>query len=595
MKLWNRRSGDERVFEDVLAECLETVAGPDGIAACLRRYPEYAERLAPLLETAQATRLSLAAPIREDRRVLARRQFLQAAAQQSQAAPSYVVGRVPSAQRTPSVLLRPLWSTFAPAIVAAALFIIALVPILGLTSSSALPGDWNYGFKRSSERVRLALALDPADRFNLQVAFHQRRVREVERLASSGRYDPSLLRALNNETEALLNTVSNNRALGPSEAEKVVQVTDVQAQVLQNQIEPNAPPAIKQDVAAVVAQSQQIQVQAVQVVQAKKDEAVAVPATAVRSRGATPAPTVAATPVGGANSTASATPNASATATAAATGKPTATVAASETATPTPVASATAARSATPVETATATGTVEAASSATATRPIVIVAVPSVSTARPAVGTPVLSPAAAPTTPAPILVPSAPPATPARSSTASVAAATPSPSEGAILVPAEPAASSATATVPVLPEPEQTPVRTPNSTPAPTHIPVPTVTPPLPTPPPPPPTPTPSPTPVVPPSQPPAGSQQGRAALPAGGSQSFVYNGPETTVPDALASIAGQYEAVYITQPKNNGGHVYPYYPGVSDPATQIQPGSLVTIVTKPGVQPILISPTGAP
>jgi hypothetical protein len=97
----------------------------------------------------------------------------------------------------------------------------------------------------------------------------------------------------------------------------------------------------------------------------------------------------------------------------------------------------------------------------------------------------------------------------------------------------------------------------------------------------------------VPPSQPPASSLQGRTALPAGGQQSFSYNGPTKPISEALASIQGLYTAAYITQPATAGGHVYSYYPGVTDPNTAIQPGSLVTIVTKPGVQPILIFPTG--
>ena len=536
MRLWKRPTHDDRAFGDALADCLETADSPDGIALSLRRYPQYAERLEPLLVTAQATRRGLAAPIREERRALARRQFLQAAAQQSRAAPSYVAGRVPGASRAPAVVLRPLWSTFAPAIVAAALFVVALVPILALTSSSALPGDWNYGFKRSTERVRLALALDPADRFNLQVAFHQRRVREVERLASTGRYDPSLLQQLNSETEALLTTVSTSRALGPSEAEKVVQVTDVQAQVLQNQIEPRAPAAIRKDVAVVVAQSQQIQQQAAQVVEAKREEVVASPPASAKARTQSPPPTAGATQAAGTRSTATAKPGETPSATA----SPSATPSAPETATPS----------------------------------VVIVAVQPNSTPSPS---PIVPPSQTP-----IIVPPAPPSPPARSATPPVAEAAPTSSEGLVRVPSLPAAVSAPASPASLSTPEQTLAQTPVPTPEPTHTP-------LPTPPPPPPTPTP----LVVPLQPPPSAQQARVALPAGGQSFFVYNGPEIALSDALASIAGQYEVVYITQPSNSGGHVIPYYPGTTDPRTELQPGSYVTIVTKPGIPPILAFPTG--
>jgi len=96
------------------------------------------------------------------------------------------------------------------------------------------------------------------------------------------------------------------------------------------------------------------------------------------------------------------------------------------------------------------------------------------------------------------------------------------------------------------------------------------------------PTPPPTPAPLVPPAQPPNAQQVVVKLLPPGQPSTFVYNGPELPVPQALASIAGSYDAVFFTQPQH-GGAVYPWYPGQSNPAELLEPGSLVTIQTKPG------------
>ena len=272
MRFWKQASTRERDFEDVLADGLEEVNGRRTVDEVLSRYPDYAPRLEPLLRTKLLLQDRFAIPMRENRRIEARRRFLQAAARQSREAPAYVSHRLPGDQ-SPAVILKPLWSAFAPAIVAAVFFVVALVPIMGLTSSNALPGDWNYGFKRSSERVRLALTTDPTQRLNLQLSMHQQRLGEIERLAAAGRlHDPMLIQTFSNETEQLVQTVRADPALGPSEALKVAAATEAQAQVLQDKIEPSVQqPAVRDAVAAAVDQSQQSGGQAAQVAQAKTE------------------------------------------------------------------------------------------------------------------------------------------------------------------------------------------------------------------------------------------------------------------------------------------------------------------------------------
>lgn len=339
IKFWQAADRTTEDLASILSQCLDEISSPAQIPTCLDRHPEHRAELEPLLRAAFDIQRSMAVPINEERRLAARRQFMMAAARQSQAAPTFVAGRVGGPKAAPSVLLRPLWSAFAPAAVAAALFVIALVPIMSITSVSSLPGDWNYSFKRSTEQVRLALTLNPADRLNLELAFHSRHLGEIERLAAAGRLDSSVLRDFTNESSALVQSVSSNPQLGPSEALKVVEQTQAQVQALNDKIAPLASASLKPDIATAVEQSQQVQLKASEVAQAKADSSLTKPAgnnhtkSGLTIAAATATPT--ATPDAGAataTTTATATATAQATATATATSTATAPAAASGTA-----------------------------------------------------------------------------------------------------------------------------------------------------------------------------------------------------------------------------------------------------------------------
>jgi hypothetical protein len=481
MRHWIGRRRDEQDVNEILAACLEREDRGEDIASCLAAYPERAAELEPLLRTALFMRRGMAAPIREDQRLAARQQFLQAAARR--AAVARAAEPLPDRVHTPLVLMRPLWSAFAPAVVAALLFVVALVPIMSITSVSSLPGDWNYGFKRSAERVRLALALDPTDHLNLQLAFHERRLGEIERLAADGRLnDPALLQAFTNESSALVRTVSDNPQLGPSEALKVAQQTQAQTQALSDRVAPLASAALKPVVADAVQESQQVQLRAAEVAQSKEDSATAHP-----SGQGSLASTKTATPKPGAQ--ASTSPS-QATSTA-----PTSTVTPTATAAATATATATATAGRTPI--ATAGGSVAS------------------------INTPLIPPPQLPLQP-----PTAPP--PPRVIT----------------------------TAPI-----STPAATPTAPPTP-----------------------PPPTPLVPPSQPQGTRQQFTRPLPAGETTPLTYIGPELPLQQALASIAGAYDAVFYTQPREHGAQVFSWSPGQADPPGVLETGSQVAIHIKPGV-----------
>ncbi|MGI8550460.1 MAG: DUF5667 domain-containing protein, partial [Dehalococcoidia bacterium] len=568
MRFWEWPSSAERDFEAVLAACLEEADSREAIQDCLSRYPQYASTLDPLLHSSLSLRRAMAVPIREQQRLAARRRFLQAATRQAQAGPSYVQRRTAVHARTPAVLLRPLWSTFAPAIVAAVFFVVALGPIMALTSSSALPGDWNYGFKRSSERVRLALTLNPSDRLNLQLAFHERRLGEIERLASEGRLtDPTLVTSFTSETKALVNSVSDNPALGPSEALKVAQVTEAQALTLADKVEPNVGAPVQSAVAVAVNQSQQAQEKARSVAQVKEQEQALRPSRAAAGTTTATMPLAKKT----ASPQASHTPTAAATSTAVAGAGSSPSPAASSIASPSPAASAVASPS--PAATAEASAASPAASPAgspgeVAASPtpgrllpvaaaLTATAAGSTVPARPSVATPILVPAA-PSTPAPtpaaiisapVTLPVVPPIQPP--------SRLPIASEPASPIPARPATPLPTPSPHATPAPSPTPIATLVATPKPS----------------------PSPAVLIPPPQPPPSTTRFSVTLAPGQETSLPYLGPKLPITEALASIDGHYAAIFYTVPSEGGTTVHEWYPGIPGPVPVLERGAKLTIL----------------
>jgi len=123
-----------------------------------------AAELEPLLRTAATVQVLSRVSPREEARLEGRAAFLQAAAKRSQ--PAAIIPR-------PVVRRRP-WVAFVPAAIAAALFAAIAIPVLGSMDTGSTPGDWNYGFKRATERIRLAITTDPGERRLLRLEFADR-------------------------------------------------------------------------------------------------------------------------------------------------------------------------------------------------------------------------------------------------------------------------------------------------------------------------------------------------------------------------------------------------------------------------------------
>src|SRR5579883_677373 len=237
--LWRSERRRERELAEALAASLDALrAGTASLEDCLRRYPRLKDELEPLLRTAATVQLLGRVAPREEARIAGRAAFLQAAARRAQPVP---VAPPPLARRRP-------WVAFAPVGIAAALFAAIAIPVLGSMDTGSTPGDWNYGFKRATERIRLALTTDPSDRRLLRLEFAARRLDEIERLKATGHVaaQKSDVAALIHDYQAEVSQAAASAqiagALPPSQKDQFATVTTKATEVL-TQVQQNVPPS----------------------------------------------------------------------------------------------------------------------------------------------------------------------------------------------------------------------------------------------------------------------------------------------------------------------------------------------------------------
>lgn len=239
-------------FDLALHDCIEALReGRLDVDACLSRYPQHAEALRPLLLTAAALGDAYAETPREEFARDARERFLIASGQRISEAfevepsPSFfAAARVKflmAAQRMRrEAAPRRRWSIpsfHAPAraLAGAGLALVAFVGFSGYTVASAndaLPGDWQYGIKLQTERVRLALAFSDGARRDIELDRASERIDEIEELAARGRIiGPGVLNRLADQTEPLVQAAEHGE-LDEGEIARLKDVAAKQTEVL---------------------------------------------------------------------------------------------------------------------------------------------------------------------------------------------------------------------------------------------------------------------------------------------------------------------------------------------------------------------------
>ncbi len=179
-----------RDFERRLAEALADLDRGQDIPTILARYPDVADALAPLLETAAYARevLDYFEPPSAEGLAAGHRRMLEAAARKRMRAAAQV-STSPWWERVLAALgpwFRPPVRALATAALLLALFL-AISGVTVVAAADSLPGDPLYPVKRMAEQVRLTLTIDPVARAALQARLNRERQAEARAVASLGR------------------------------------------------------------------------------------------------------------------------------------------------------------------------------------------------------------------------------------------------------------------------------------------------------------------------------------------------------------------------------------------------------------------------
>ncbi len=161
----------DKELDNILDDCLERLRRGETVAACLAAYPEQAEALKPLLETAGRAQGAMDIKPRPEFRQSAAAEFAKA------------VREIPAAEKHGfSFGLRPAWVT----LIAVVIVLAAGGGTVGVASSS-LPDSPLYSVKMAAESVQLALTFSDEGKTELYANFADERIDEIVQMAAAGK------------------------------------------------------------------------------------------------------------------------------------------------------------------------------------------------------------------------------------------------------------------------------------------------------------------------------------------------------------------------------------------------------------------------
>ena len=171
----------ERSLSEILDECIDRVAGGEGIDACLADYPEYAIELRDELEAAARFRSAFDFQPSADSKRAARLRMHEALERRQSKRINIRIG---------NPLPRSWFATgtrIAATAAAVAVAIVASGTGTVLAAQGATPGDLLYPVKRTGEQVQLAFAFSDSREAELRDTLVERRMKELDEVAASGR------------------------------------------------------------------------------------------------------------------------------------------------------------------------------------------------------------------------------------------------------------------------------------------------------------------------------------------------------------------------------------------------------------------------
>lgn len=168
--------------QDIIEECLELLRSGISLEECLKRYPEEAEELEPVLRSAISVRAGLETELPPAARARIRDRVMTEWDRQRQ--PKRWDWSISSI--FPKLALFPRW-----AFVAASLVLVLALGGLGANNASAssVPGDLLYPVKEFRESVQLWFAWSSEAKVERYTSLVKERVAEVRKLAAKQRSD----------------------------------------------------------------------------------------------------------------------------------------------------------------------------------------------------------------------------------------------------------------------------------------------------------------------------------------------------------------------------------------------------------------------
>jgi hypothetical protein len=243
---------EKRSLDQLLEYHLEELGRSGDIEASLLRSPQYADQLRPLLEAAQAVRLTYQAVPEPPGGLAAGRERMLAVAVQQQ-----VRQKTATAATVAQTLAPRLRLVFASRLVVNLLVIVVLTIALGggmvLAAGHSVPGDWLYPVKLAAEDTRLAFVRAPAARVDLLLDLVGERTEEIKALAAVSDLLPDavIARMEGHIEQALIQAAQLDDAEMVDLLQKAAERMHTQARVLKN-VQATAPQQVQAGLARAV-------------------------------------------------------------------------------------------------------------------------------------------------------------------------------------------------------------------------------------------------------------------------------------------------------------------------------------------------------
>jgi len=224
----------ERKFEQILERCLQEAIRTGDTEAALRRYPQHADGLRPLLEVALATHRAYAdVPAPPGRLEAGRRRLLETAVRQRERTQAHPILKQRKETKPKMKLV------LATRLIGAALAAVIGVATIGggatLAAADSLPGEMLYPVKLAGEDLRVSLASTPEDEVSLALQFSDERTTEIQALVEQGLPVPDTVvaRMERHIVQAMNQAAWASEDEMPGLLKRIAQRTQTQAQTLE--------------------------------------------------------------------------------------------------------------------------------------------------------------------------------------------------------------------------------------------------------------------------------------------------------------------------------------------------------------------------